>query len=296
MSKVNAVGGARWKTLLGFALLCVAFAMPVIGSIFGMGNSVQLTKTVPEQLGALLFVGGITFFITRNRSDHAKSIGTLVVGAFMCLSAFGNLQRESESSEEAKKFFRAALTYQQEREKAFAEFKSRFERFDMAAILTPSTMNTTTGRAEGHARLAEFRALLAERKSLLETHYKETERFINERAPESSKAAALQTMRQVTSSDVSKTYENLNRTQSAMADGMAEMLDWTERNQGKMQFASTGATFANPAIQLKFKALVQRLMLLEADMQGAVKAAEALQLKAATIIESNTANLQNLAR
>ena len=288
--------GSPALTIMGFVLLCVAFAAPVIGVAFGAGNSVDLSRSIPQQLGSLLVIGGISFFITRNRSERARSRGTLVVGALMCLFAFVNLREEVRQATETKEFFQKALTYQQERKASFAEFKQRFEQFNLASILTPESMSQAGARVEARAQLAQYTALLAERKALLETHFKQAERFISGNAPEFAKTTALQALKGSEGEDVAKVYDSLHKTQSAMADGMAEVLNWAERNQGKVQFEARQARFASPGLQAEFNALVGKLKELETAEQTAVREAEALQSKAEVIMERNTAVMESLAK
>jgi hypothetical protein len=289
-------GGSPAMSLTGFVLLCVAFAMPVIGALLGAGNSLELSRSIPQQLGSLLVIGGVSFLITRNRSERAKSLGTLVVGVLMCLFAFVNLREEVKQSAEVKAFFQKALTYQQERKAAFAEFSKRFQQFNLASILTPDSLGQAGARAEARAQLAQYSALLAERKSLLQTHLKESERFVSEHAPAFGKTTALEAMKASVDADVVKVYDRLHQTQSAMVSGMAEVLDWAERNQGKVQFEARQARFASPALQSEFNALVRKLKELEAAEQAAIKDAEALQSKAEGIMQRNTAVMEQLAK
>lgn len=285
-----------WMTVAGYVLACTSFVLPVIAALLGAGNQVDIGADVSQGVASLLLVGGVAYAIVRNRNDRAKSIGLFLTGSLMCLLAFGNVLRDVEEAEATKEFFRRSMAYQQKQAETFQAFKERFERFNVSSIVTPQTMGSPSGRAEGRARLAEYRALIAERKLLLETYMRENERFVNENAPSFNKTAILEAVKASSSTQAITFYSELHRTQSALADGLTQMLDWSDANSSKFKIHSQGISFDSPVTQAQFNDLMKKVKKLDDEAQAVARGAAGVRAEAHELIEKNNAILQRLSK
>jgi hypothetical protein len=64
-----------------------------------------------------------------------------------------------------------------------AELGTRFDAIALNAVLTPGSITSPAGISAGRNTIAQYRALLAERKALLANTFAESEQFFNTRSP-----------------------------------------------------------------------------------------------------------------
>lgn len=188
---VSDESSAKRLRLLGWGLIGAAFLLPFIALYAGLGSAFEVGADIARTMGSLLFLELVAWLVTRKKNALSKSRGTAIVGALLCIVVGNNIYQANRERQTAMGFVDDALRLQEKAGAKFVEFGGRFDKVDLTTVLTPETMTTAAGMARAKGTLAEYRALLAERRALLQTDLAEMDQFFAAVADGQMKQVAL---------------------------------------------------------------------------------------------------------
>lgn len=242
---------------IGFGLILLAFVVPFAAAKLGDGNYFHAGAAVGRVFGSLLFLVVVTWAVTRNRSEMAKARGRLVTGALLLLVVGMNYANDRKDEQAAKAFAQEVLDRNAKQMVLFTDLAKRFDTIDLTQVLTPQNLTTQAGQSTARATLAQYRALLAERKALLQTYLAEYAVFFQTRAPAGTKQSAIDSMNANKDSTV-RVYDTLHKVQTGLADSMTAVLDWGAAQGNRLGMRSGQLLFSGSAQQTELQALLAR--------------------------------------
>jgi hypothetical protein len=234
---------------VGAALIALAFAAPLLGALMNLAgmSALKAGEDSVRTLGSLALLALISWAVTRGRSERAKAVGRLVVGVLLCAVVGTNLVRAYNEAQDAKVFLVEARQFREEQAQRFAALAQRFDKMDLSQVLSPETLIAPGHNAAARAILANYRALLAERRSAVQTYLLQMERFVNERAPAGQVRDGARAGMIPKKEATEKLYAGLDAVQTEMADSLERVLDWgaaqgprLQVRNGQLQFSSAG--------------------------------------------------------
>ena len=119
--------------------------------------------------------------------------------------------------------------------------------------------------ATAKATVAQFRALLAERRLLVQTYLTELDRYLNELPTGKFKDGAMSSVGSASATTV-KIYGDLDRSQAAWADSISALLDWSNGQSGKLFMQGNQLMFTSPSQKAELTELANRVSAAEADL------------------------------
>lgn len=172
-------------------------------------------------------------------------------------------------------FMRDAVQYVGQQGKAFTDLDQRFKRIDPIGVLTPESITSRVGIETARAQIAQYRALLAERKSLLHSYFAESEEFVRTRAPsEATRQQVMQTMNMNKSRTIDL-YTSLDVAQLEVAVRVTAVLDWATSQLGRLKAQSGQLVFSNVTQESEFDRLELGVNDAVAKLNAVVQAADA---------------------
>ena len=138
-------------------------------------------------------------------------------------------------------------------------------------------MTTQIGIATGKTTLAQYRALLVERQTLLKTNLDESEQLIRSRSPSDdflNSAMASFTPNKV---QAVKMYGDLDRVQFAHADAIATLFEWCSTQVGKLTVNKNQLLFSSEVQKAELAKLVANVQETEDRVNAVVGQATTLQ-------------------
>ena len=144
-----------------------------------------------HNLLALFVLALVAWLTTRKRSDMTKAIARLSTGILMFLFVGGALAVAAIEEQDAKKQMQAMLAFTSKQAAQFNDLALRFDKVDMNAVLSVQNITSASGLATAKATIAQFRALLAERRLLVQTYLASLDRYLDELPAGNFKAGAI---------------------------------------------------------------------------------------------------------
>jgi hypothetical protein len=277
---------ARGINLAGAALIALAFALPFIAIPFGYSTAFDAGDRIARTLGSLLLLVLVAWAVTRGRSETAKASGRLIAGALLCVVVGGDFVRAGEEKQIGKTFMREAFAFQAAQASRFVDLGRRFDEVALDTVLTPQMMTSEAGRATARATLAQYRALLAERRLLLQTYLTEFDRFIATIPPSQTREGALSAVGNVKQTTVDL-YARLDKSQTRLVDAMGAIVDWSAAQVGKLKVSNGKLIFSSEAQETELQVLLDALNDAEAKNAEVVTVANAAVQKAqASLVEN----------
>jgi hypothetical protein len=279
----------RKYNVLGGGLITLAFVGPVLAAAFGIGTAATAGEQIGRNIGALLFLALVTWLATRAGSALSKAKARTVAGVILCVMAVWSSATGFLEQAQAKRIMKEGLALQARNLAKSEELDQRFNALTVDQYMTPSALASPASVDAGLATVQRYRALLAERKAFQEAIIADQEAFIASIPPGVMKRAAERSA----ASDVKESrelYALLDRTQSAHADAITEVLAWAKRNAGQLHVRGNQFVFTSQSQQASLLALATKL-------QDAEKEVEASSKKALTqIAAANAKREANLKR
>lgn len=259
---------------VGLAFILLAFCMPPLAAVLGYGATSQLASDTGYAAGSLLFLVFIAWLATRHASDMTKARARVAVGLILCILVAGELVKKANDEKQAKEFLREAIAFTAKRNASVAELGRRFENADISTVLTPENMTVSASRAAARSKLAEFRALLAERRLLLQTHAVELERFMASIPHGRLRDKALVAIGSNYKTSV-KLYADVDAALTAVVDSLSAVLDWGEVQAGKLGVRNGQLLFVSEEQQVELRDLLGKVEQAEARMNEVLQAVSA---------------------
>ena len=280
----------------GGGLIALAFALPFLAIPAGLGTSFQAGGQTVDTLVALLVLAIISWAITRKRSDLAKASGRLISGGVLCLMVGTGLAQAASEEQASKRFLRDAMALQAAQSAKFVDLGQRFDKINLTTVLTPEAMTTVSGLATARATIAQYRALLAERRLLLQTYLAEFERFFATIPPGDMRNGALSAMSGGSKDATAKVYADLDRSQTALTDSMSAVLDWGAAQAGALGVRTGQLLFSTKEQQAELQTLLAKLGDVEVQNAAVLKSAAVMMTEAQAVVVDNIRQAEQILR
>ena len=284
---------ARHLHSMGFALICLAFALPFLLAAIGKSNAFQAGESLVRNLLALFVLALVAWLATRNRGDMAKAIARLITGMLLILFVGGGIALAANEDELAKAMLKESLAFAAKQSTRFTELGQRFDQVDMNSVVTVNTLTSPPGLATSKATVAQYRALLAERRSLLSSYLSDFERYFATLPPGDFRAGAMSSMGANKAATV-KLYGDLDVAQTAWADSISGILEWAEKQTVKLSARGDQLVFKDATQQAELSALVTKLTTTESALNKVIQAAAVQQAAAQDKTKANLAEADKL--
>lgn len=272
----------------GYALIIVAFAMPFLAALFGRSTAFQAGESLAHNLVALFVLALVAWLATRKRSDMTKAIARLATGILMCLFVGGTLAVAANEEHDAKKQLHEMLAFTAKQAAQFNDLALRFDKVDMNAVLSVQNITSASGLATAKATIAQFRALLAERRLLVQTYLASLDRYLNELPAGNFKAGAMSGIGGSKAATV-KLYSDLDVSQTSWVNALSAVLDWSTGQTGKLSVQGGQLMFTSAAQKAELTVLINKVSVAETDLNRVLAATAAAQTAAQ---EKTKANMQ----
>ena len=182
-----------------------------------------------------------------------------VLGMFLGLMVAQGPASYAAVDESAKVLAKGLLVIQNKYAQATNELNARLEEVDLTRLGEMAILVKPEQRAYSRAQLARFRSLVAERTALELAVNAQVDKYLDSRsANPARRAAAFQAVLPL-KAQARQAMDSLTAADLAMADVLAEMLDWADAQEGSLAFSNGKLVFANAAQQGALLALAQKL-------------------------------------
>lgn len=286
--------GARKISAISWGLIVLAFVVPFASVALGYSSAVQAGYQVGQMTIALVVLVLVTSLALKRRSALVQSYGRVIVGIVLTLWALGSAAQQTGQATAQKAFLIEAQQMQARHAARFVELGKRFDAIVLNTVLTPASITSPAGISAGRNTIAQYRALLAERKALLTSTFAESEQFFNARSPtEADKREALASMERGKGATITL-YGDLDVVQSAVAKAISDILDWAASQRGKLIAKDGQLVYANAQQQTELQVLLTNLEAAEAKQQEVLKRAAVSQQKAQESMRESNEKLQQM--
>lgn len=272
---------ARKYNALGSGLITLAFAAPLLAAALGVVTAAGTGEQLGRSGGALLFLALVAWLATRTGSALSKAKARTVVGVILIVMAGRGFATAHMEHAQAKRILREGLAIQAENLAKSEELDRRFNALTIDQYLTPSALVNPASVEAATVTLQHYRGLLAERRAFQEAVIARQAAFIASIPVGPIKTAA----ERAAASDAKESrelYALLDRTQSAHADTVAEVLAWAKTNAGNLRVRGNQFVFASQSQQASLLVLASRLQEAEREVEASSKKALA-QIAAAKV-------------
>lgn len=279
----------------GYALIVLAFALPFIAAALGMYSAFDVGQSLATTAGSLLLMAFITWLATRKNSDMAKGIGRLITGILLCVVVGSNLATSLGEEKAAKAFLKESLENNAKQERSFAELGARFDKLgDVSSVMTSTALVNPGELANARAVLAQFRALVAERKALLRANLADSEHFIRTKSsPGAMREGALAAF-PAKRDETLRLYADLDVAQIELADSYTAILDYAASQMGKVNITNGRLMFTSQQQMTTFQGLSERAAKAQTRLNEVVVAANAARGKFMETLRKNKADAESL--
>lgn len=249
----------KWR-LAGWALIGIGFLIPQVHlQILGEGTAAWVGYELATSFGQMMLPVLITWAATKKGNDLSKAKGTFVVGVLLVLTAGGMAVAKEMSQAETKALVQKALATQEENRAKFDSVLTRMGAIDMAAVLSMESVTNRATRTLALAQVAQYKALLAERKALVANTLAQGQAMAatlkNEEARRGAVVGAENARRQMT-----ELFGELDVVQLAYADSIEALFNWLNTQDGKMQVGAHGQPLFTTQPDLdRFRALAGKV-------------------------------------
>lgn len=249
----------RFYLSAGWVLIALGLLIPLIAMSAGYIDGESAKDYITRGVGSLLFLAGIGWLATRKMSNRAKANARIVVGILLCLVVFSNVNASVRDEAAIKVAVRDMLEFEQRQSAKLIELDSRIAKLPMGEVLSPEKLASPHGIEYGRAVIAQFRAMLAERQSLLQSGVAEADRLIDSMPTERTRQIARQAMKREMVAGL-KYQIDLNRVQGQGTTDVEAVLNWAGERQGTIQAVNGTIMFAKTKDLAEYRALVQQVL------------------------------------
>jgi hypothetical protein len=182
-----------------------------------------------------------------------------VLGVLLGLMISHGTASYAAVDESTKALAKGLLVIQNKYARATNELNVHIEEVDLTRLGEMAILVKPEQRADSRTQLARFRSLVAERTALERAMNAEVDKYLNSQsANPARRAAALQAVLPL-KAQAQQAMDSLTAADLAMANGLADMLDWADAQEGSLSISKGKLVFANAAQQDALLALAQKL-------------------------------------
>lgn len=242
----------------GWSLIAIGFAVPQIQILSAGEGAAQAGYDMMRSFGQLLLPALIAWFVTRTKTDRAKAIGTVCVGMVVLATSISIAADKASETERTKAFLQTSLTSQAESTARLEKVIDRMSAIDMAKVLTLEAIADKNQRALSKAQLAQFKALLAERRSIVAATYSQAESLVSALPPGEAKRGGLEGLKDAKRNN-QELFGDLDVVQLSYAESLEALFTWADTQDGKMQLSGGKVLFADETAVLQFQTLIKNI-------------------------------------
>ena len=252
VNKIKLIGAVGWL------LIALGFIVPQV-QIYSAGDGAfQVGEAVVQSFFQLMLPTFIAWFVTRKKLARAKAIGTLCVGLIFLATSTGVVANKSEEAGNVKGFLAKALKRQVENESKLEKVTEQMLAIDMTKVLTVEAVADKTQRTLSKTQVAQFKALLAERRAVVASTISQTELDVSSLPVGEMKRGALVGLENAKRSN-KELFGDLDVVQLSYANSLEALFNWADTQDGKMQLKEGKVLFADNAAVMKFQVLVKNI-------------------------------------
>lgn len=242
----------------GWLLIALGLIVPQVQIYSASEGAFQAGDAVVRSFGQLMLPAFIAWFVTRKKLAKAKAIGTLCVGLVFLATSISVAVNKSEAADNGKVFLEKALKIQAENVAKLEKVIERMSAIDMTKVLTLEAVADKTQRTLSKTQVAQFKALLAERRAVVASGITQAELFVSSLTVSEMKRGALEGLENGKRSNKEQ-FEDLDVVQLSYADSLEALFNWADTQDGKMQFKGGKLLFADDAAVMKFQVLIKNI-------------------------------------
>lgn len=242
----------------GWSLIAIGFAVPQI-QLFSAGEgAAQAGYEMMRSFGQLLLPALIAWSVTRKKLDRAKAIGTVCVGMVVLATSLSIAADKASETESAKAFLETSLKSQAESTAKLEKVVERMSAIDMAKVLTLEAIADKNQRALSKSQLAQFKALLAERRSVVASTFSQAESLVSALPPGEAKRGGLEGLENAKRNN-QELFGDLDVVQLSYAESLEALFNWADTQDGKMQLKEGRILFAEETAVTGFQMLIKNI-------------------------------------
>ncbi len=294
VTDASEINEARRLNLWATALMALAIVAPFFAVAAGYSNAFEAGRRIAYVVFGLAIFMTVAGIATRKGGRLAKAKARLVVGTCLVIGIGGSIAVSVSQIEATKQVVRDILLNETKQAEKFATLAEKFDQVNLEKALTVENMTTQIGIATGKTTLAQYRALLVERQTLLKTNLDESEQLIRSRSPSDdflNSAMASFTPNKV---QAVKMYGDLDRVQFAHADAIATLFEWCSTQVGKLTVNKNQLLFSSEVQKAELAKLVANVQETEDRVNAVVGQATTLQQQAQERSYKSKAEAQKL--
>lgn len=288
------INEARRLNMWATALLALAVVAPFLAVAADYSNAFEAGRRIGYVVVGLAIFMTVTGIATRKGGRLAKAKARLVVGACLVIGIGGSIAVSVSQVETTKQVVRYMLLNETKQSEKFAALAQKFDQVNLEKALTLENLTTQIGIATGKTTLAQYRALLVERQTLLKTNLDESEQLIRSRSPSDEFLNSAMASFNPNKVQAIKMYGDLDRVQFAHADAIATLFEWCDTQVGKLTFNKDQLLFSSDVQKAELTKLVANLQEAENRVNAVVGQATTFQQQAQERSNKNKAEVQNL--
>lgn len=243
--------------IAGGLLIALAFVVPLVVAALGIGSAYLAGRAFGNVAVSYVVLALLAWPFVGKRSALAKAKGRVMVAALLCLVSVANTFPSVHDDHVAKKYVPEALVLQARQSQRVAALSKRFEELNMTTYFEPQALVDKDKVAAAKASVEQFKTLLAQRSTLLQTHAAELQQFMNAMPPSDFREGVQQGIAKA-QAETQGVYAALDKSQSTHAAAMLDFFDWVARNQGNLRVAN-GQLEVQPSQRGEFAELVEKL-------------------------------------
>jgi hypothetical protein len=260
---------------IGWALIATAFVFTVWASL-KVGNAF----TAGQRMGQLLATWGvfalIAWLVTRNKSSSVRASARIVIGVLLWIVVAVNFNGDATEKKVGQAFLRDAIAMNKSHIERFQVLNARFASTDLSTVLTPANVTTAAGIASGREKVAQSKALIAERDALLQKNFDDIRKLVAD-LPEGATKAGAQGVVGARRDETVRVFKDLSKTQLAHLDVIGQILDWCAAQGDKLRNVGGQLQYTSNEQADELKALLDKLAMAETTANKAVEVATALE-------------------
>ncbi|MBA3595386.1 MAG: hypothetical protein H0W47_16595 [Polaromonas sp.] len=129
---------------------------------------------------------------------------------------------------------------------------------DMTKVVTVDAVGDKNLRTLSKAQVAQFKALLAERRSVVSSMVSQAESLVSAVPPGEMRRGGLAGLENAKRNN-SELFEDLDAVQLSYAESLEALFNWADTQDGKMKLQGGRIFFADEAATMRFQALVKNI-------------------------------------
>ncbi len=281
-SEYGLLGEEKTRRLrrVGRLLIAGSFLIPALLLLTPLWGVGQATYAATQALFTLALVGVVGLLITIRRGPRTEAWGTFAIGVGTFLITMGLAANTLWERFDERRLTQQAAALDQEFSPQFADLAARMERANLRWPHPVQMYLSTEKRAQAKAQVAQFQALLAERRAVLGSYWLKADALVNS-TPSRYRLEMQAGMQGPLAAQMKDTLRALDQAQSDYATRLLVLLDWWDHNAAEVENLGGRVWFNHLAAEEEYLALFKSMTVAEAKVVEAYAAYVTVQKQTA---------------